>query len=90
MTNKNFSILNIAMSTLSFAVILLSARNIIVCDFGANGHGLLISKIIQILLMLTFFLHGVKNYNLNRNICYIYFILSTFWGIVVMFIIFLL
>lgn len=89
MLKKKFSKWNIAIYILSFAVILLSARNIIVRDFSANGHGYFINNVIQILLMITFFLYGVKNYNLNRKLSYFYFVFSIGIGILVLFIIFL-
>lgn len=91
MLKKKFSIFNIAVSTLSFAIMFLSARIIIVRDLATNRTGSLINNIIliQILLMLAFFLHGVKNYNLNRNLSYMHFIFSMCLGITVLFIIFL-
>lgn len=91
MLKKKFSIFNIAVSTLSFAIMFFSARIILVPDLATNRTGSLISNVIliQVLLMLAFFLHGVKSYNLNRNLSYMNFIFSACLGVTVLFIIFL-
>lgn len=89
MTNKKFGIFDIAIFALSFVTIILVVRNLIVRDYGSNGYGHLISNVIQSLVSLTFFVHGVKHHKLNRKLSYIYFAMSIGLGIVVMFIIFL-
>ncbi|WP_432666777.1 hypothetical protein R9X47_10480 [Wukongibacter baidiensis] len=89
MLNKKFSKLRIAIRALSFTIIILAIRNLIVKDYDIYGYGNLITNINQILMTVMFFLFGIDNYNQNRKSSYLYFAVSIVIGIMAFFTMFL-